>query len=94
MEGPVRKIEILPHGDCNCGTEMPDYLPFSMLYYEETHFASPHYQSIVLTKAKSKEIPTTRKTRSQTKSLTSNDSSLSSHLKDTKIIRKNRRRNT
>ena len=46
MEGPVRKIEILPHGDCNCGTEMPDYLPFSMLYYEETHFATPHYQSI------------------------------------------------
>ena len=46
MDGPVQKIEIFPHKDCGCGMDMPDYLPFSMLYYEETHFATPHYQSI------------------------------------------------
>ena len=46
MNGQARKIELLPHEDCGCGIELPEYEPFSMLYYEETHFASPHYQSI------------------------------------------------
>ena len=44
--GQVRKIELLPHGDCGCGIEMSNYEPFYMLYYEESNFLSPHYQSI------------------------------------------------
>ena len=46
MTGPVRKIELLPHTDCGCGMEMPNYEPFSMLYFEEANFVTPHYQSI------------------------------------------------
>ena len=46
-DGQVKKIEILPHKDCGCGMETPNYRSFSMLYYEETHFATPHYQSII-----------------------------------------------
>ena len=40
-----RKIEISPHENCGCGLEAPDEA-FTMLYYEETNFVSPHYQSI------------------------------------------------
>ena len=46
MNGPITKIELLPHENCGCGVEMPDYEAFSMLYYEETYFATPHYRSI------------------------------------------------
>ena len=45
--GPPNKIEIFPHKDCGCGQKTPeDVRPFTMLYYEETNFVDPHYQSI------------------------------------------------
>ena len=36
-----------PHADCNCGEKADESAtPFTLLYYEETHFVSSHYQSI------------------------------------------------
>ena len=36
-----------PHDNCNCGEQVDESTtPFSLLYYEETHFVSAHYQSI------------------------------------------------
>ena len=42
----VNKIEIFPHEDCNCGIESTNHEPITLLYYEETNFVTPHFQSI------------------------------------------------
>ena len=51
--GLPNKIEIFPHKDCECGQKTPEEVqPFTMLYYEETNFVDPHYQSIRPLKSK------------------------------------------
>ena len=34
-----------PHEQCGCGMKAPNE-PLYLLYFEDVHFASPHYQSI------------------------------------------------
>ena len=47
QDQPAKKIEIFPHNEhCGCETENQEYGPFTLLYYEETYFATPHFQSI------------------------------------------------
>ena len=47
QDQPAKKIEIFPHNEhCGCEAENQDYGPFTLLYYEETYFATPHFQSI------------------------------------------------
>ena len=36
---------IKPHTNCNCGMQAPSE-PLYLLYFEDAHFRSPHYQSI------------------------------------------------
>ena len=45
MDAERRDRVIYPHKDCNCGIETPEE-PFYLLFYEEAHFISPHYESI------------------------------------------------
>ena len=45
MDKDARDKIINPHEACGCGTETPNE-PLYLLYYEDAHFYSPHYQSI------------------------------------------------
>ena len=45
MDKTVRDKTIIPHEACGCNKETPEE-PLYLLYYEDAHFLSPHYQSI------------------------------------------------
>ena len=45
MDKANRDRTIEPHADCSCGMQTPNE-PLYLLYFEDAHFRSPHYQSI------------------------------------------------
>ena len=86
MDNETRDRLIHPHEACNCGKETPEE-PLYLLFFEETHFVSPHYMSIRPKKTPhssqpSQDMPTSKTTHSNIESSARQSQSVSFRVSD------------